>query len=206
MLLFQMPKLRQKHTFWIPILNFVGLVLLLFVFSTVQAQENTYTPIQNVGQACFDSFSSKQVYPRSLVQQNFALYPKEQPWTDQSKKVPWSGGFTAQEKQDVWNESTQIYLNQLFYEWITFEDVFGRGARFEEKLAEKLPAGMTKLPNVAKAIQTAKTVFESQASGLRSVTDPEDLQDEIDMVNAMIGGINQVCKTRSSVFADLKKD
>lgn len=204
-MLFQISKRMQKYGRWSrkPIL--IGLVSIFFVSFAGFAQENTYTPIQNIGQACFDSFASKQAYPRSLVQQTFALYPKEQPWTDQSKKVPWTEGFTSQEKQNLWNDSTQIYLNQLFYQWITFEDTFGRGARFEEKLTEKLPYGMTKLPNVSKAIQTAKTVFGSQASNLRSVADPADLQDEINFVNTMIGEVNQVCKTRSATFVDLKK-
>jgi hypothetical protein len=184
----------------------------VFTFSSVApvyassstSSEIDYSEIGEVGEACFDTLEKNPSYA-SLANQLFVFqqHPKDNSkqhleWSARSKslqseilkhKIDWTDLYWLR------SEATQIYINQLIYNWKLQSEIFRPKTAFDVGELSDDPA-------VQKGIATANKA-RKEIKDVPSSWDEKEFLDQARAFNAMVDGINTLCTDSNLVYRQL---
>lgn len=165
--------------------------------------ETTYQEVLDVGEACAESFGdSRQKTPYLALTGQLYVLPEQ---FDQNFQSIQSRKFIQHQIEtfspspvllgELERESTQVYLNQLLYNWKLQSKIFRGSAKInlgnigswsEVKLAEKI----------------SDQTIASQKN-IPNAIDPAELQKHIATFNGIIQSMNQTCSQANTIYSEL---
>jgi hypothetical protein len=164
-----------------------------------------YMPVAEIGEACVDSFEKSPSYA-GLANQLFIFPPHENDnskeyflWSAQSRKLQGEISNHSIDWTDLYwlrSEATQIYINQLIYNWRLQKEIFRHETHIDA-------GDMADFPEVKKAIAYAADVRKKQQEQQISIPDSwneKELIKHAQAFNSMVQEINILCSESKIVY------
>ncbi|MEZ4845853.1 MAG: hypothetical protein R2877_02480 [Bdellovibrionota bacterium] len=170
--------------------------------SSRQVQEEIdYSEIGEIGEACVDSFENATAYA-GLANQLYIFPPHNRDnskehllWSMRSKQLQREIASQKVDWTDLYwlrSEATQVYINQLIYNWRLQSEIFKRKVSIDV-------GELSDDPQVRKAITTS-TEARKKIKEVPDSWDEKELIRHAKSFNAMVDGVNTICSETHSIY------